>query len=255
MSRQRHGFTLIELLVVIAIIALLLSVLLPALSKVKKAARSITCRAHIRQYVMANHAYSTNNDNNCVPIWWLVNEEFWQTMGVDSDGIAQMLAAFSAGQFGQMILSDKLVCPSANKRNIENNEAYAVTYAHNNGGELWDSTRPVKMHMMKSPSAKILFVDSSDFACNGWMPFTDPEVGINYKLHWDVVGDWFGSTGLSYPHHGVISYRHGEAASLGMVDGHVETRAKEKCWLMKPNGFPDTSLMAIMWDLFDEQVP
>jgi prepilin-type N-terminal cleavage/methylation domain-containing protein len=59
---RKKGFTLIELLVVIAIIALLLSILTPALNSVKARARRILCASALRQWGIALAAYNTTND-------------------------------------------------------------------------------------------------------------------------------------------------------------------------------------------------
>ena len=48
-----YGFTLIELLVVISIIALLLSILMPALSRVKEQGRRVVCASEVRQAGLA----------------------------------------------------------------------------------------------------------------------------------------------------------------------------------------------------------
>ena len=56
------GFTLIELLVVIAIIALLLSILIPALNKVKEQAKFVVGGNNIKQVVLAEMMYTTEND-------------------------------------------------------------------------------------------------------------------------------------------------------------------------------------------------
>ena len=57
------GFTLIELLVVISIIALLLSILMPALSKVKAKAQSVVCRSNVKQMHLGWFMYAGDNDN------------------------------------------------------------------------------------------------------------------------------------------------------------------------------------------------
>jgi prepilin-type N-terminal cleavage/methylation domain-containing protein len=58
------GFTLIELLVVIAIIALLLSILMPALQRVKKQARAVGCQANLRQWGLVFSLYMDDNDGS-----------------------------------------------------------------------------------------------------------------------------------------------------------------------------------------------
>jgi len=65
-----QGFTLIELLVVISIISLLLSILMPALSKVKKQAQSVVCKSNLKQLGFAASLWSEDNDGWSLPESW-----------------------------------------------------------------------------------------------------------------------------------------------------------------------------------------
>jgi prepilin-type N-terminal cleavage/methylation domain-containing protein len=60
---NKKGFTLIELLVVVAIIALLLSIITPALNQVKEKAKRISCATRLKNWGIAIFAYNVANDD------------------------------------------------------------------------------------------------------------------------------------------------------------------------------------------------
>jgi prepilin-type N-terminal cleavage/methylation domain-containing protein len=60
--RKQRGFTLVELLVVIAIIALLMSILMPTLAKVRKQAKSVLCQSNLKQWAAVSSMYAGDND-------------------------------------------------------------------------------------------------------------------------------------------------------------------------------------------------
>lgn len=72
---MRRGFTLVELLVVIGIIALLMSLLLPALARARSAARETVCRSNLRQIHNALVFYANDNDDY-VPIGYRRTKQF-----------------------------------------------------------------------------------------------------------------------------------------------------------------------------------
>jgi len=69
--KSGHGFTLVELLVVVSIIALLISILLPSLSKAREQARTVKCSSIQRQLGVGNHMYADEEDGVFVPLFML----------------------------------------------------------------------------------------------------------------------------------------------------------------------------------------
>lgn len=79
--RNRFAFTLVELLVVIGVIALLISMLLPALNKAREQANMVACASNLRQQGLVLHMYA-NDTKGQLPLadnYGYVLAQYWNT--------------------------------------------------------------------------------------------------------------------------------------------------------------------------------
>ncbi|MEZ6318073.1 MAG: prepilin-type N-terminal cleavage/methylation domain-containing protein [Phycisphaerales bacterium] len=137
--RRRDAFTIVELLVVIAIIALLISILLPALGRARESARTAVCMAKQRQIGIAWAAYANEHDGRAAPFqesgnagamiyWW--GAENGATGRVDFD--SSPLSPYFEADTGE---SSPLECPSQPASSFapqgQLGNAFSSTYGYN----------------------------------------------------------------------------------------------------------------------------
>ena len=237
-NRENKAFTLIELLVVISIIALLMAILMPVLGAARSGSRALACKSNLRQLVIANIGYATENDGFYVP----ASSDMWDNAGglhrwhgirdaLDEpfDPLRGPLIGYLAdGQVKECPLKVEFVKGQDWNTNFEQGGGgygYNMTYigsrtAQNTTGSVqaWKDSYAMTARMTEiaAPAMTLMFADTA--------MANDQKSLIEYSFAEPPFTVYNGRPVTGFYMSPSIHFRHRNQTNVGWTDGHVEPR-------------------------------
>lgn len=152
--RHSRGFTLTELLVVIGIIAVLIALLLPALSKARAAVRRVACASNLHQLGVAIHAYA-NESQGAIPFGPAAPPMSFFNFYPVTGNVTSLISIESGAPCGAGLLIERflsatprvLFCPGADQGDIADSQLALFGkqqaqsdyyYRHASGGDAYN---------------------------------------------------------------------------------------------------------------------
>ncbi len=211
---RARAFTVIELLVVISIMALLMSILLPALARARDAGRGMACRSNLRQMTTALHMYLEDHEGRMFPwrehlpegrLWW---PGFEAAAGPTAEG-ERVIDRTRGRLWFYYRHSDSIeICPAFPLHSSNYKPKFTTnwtTYAPPLA--LMNPSAPVRRDEIERPWEVLAFADAAQI--NTFQPPASPSR--------PMFEQWFYVSG----HERTVMYHHGLRAHAAAWDGHV----------------------------------
>ena len=223
-----RAFTLIELLVVVTIIVLLLSMLLPAMSKAIEAGQVAVCRSNLKQLGMGMLLYSSDNERT-TPCWgW----EFFEPYGPNTTSVSP------TGAMPDDFVKTGLIWQYADNVNLYRCAAYPTKKVGSAGNPVWGYDELKDNYWTYSVNGQIGYsLNNPSMTINPlWvvrlskLPRSPASMFMLFEQNDNDFHAFDNSVTLfDYPQGSIydsLGYYHLDGGNLVMFDGHVELMSR-----------------------------
>ena len=208
------GFTLVELLVVISIISMLMSILLPGLSRAREAGKRVVCLSNLRQLSWVWYLYAWDNDDRlCSPdTYWntTAGSSYWVADGppLPSNNVGGTETAIENG----VLWSYTGQTPGLYKCKSDAS-GFLRSYSISNtmGGYAYGGVRPFYTLDVSGSSRKIVFIDAA--SRTRWIEGSFRPINVS-----STTPRWRTENGHN------ITARHSDGCNMSFADYHCEYR-------------------------------